>query len=333
MQVAWFTLLFFSICLEGLGRRYLPGVPGFAFYFLKDVVLVAGFFVFPPPRVVKTTLKSLYGGFRDLLAAGVWGGLHCRAVQPRSKTNKLLGLIGFRSYWLWWILAPVTIAGVLQNPRIKRRAINVLLFTTIGLCVLGAIQFASPPTSAVNLFSVVDGEEVYSADIAIVAATGRARVASTFAFTTGFSDFVVLIPALLLSVGLESERKTQRKLALGATLLLAAAVLPMTGSRATVIWGGGVLVVTAWTSGLLFTRVGRRVLIGAVAGAILATTAVPGGVRGRSGSLRRHRGDEHPHSTIARVPAARGARDAIYDIPRPWGSERACSKTLARPSA
>ena len=29
MEAIWFTALFSSICLEGLGRRYLPGVPSF----------------------------------------------------------------------------------------------------------------------------------------------------------------------------------------------------------------------------------------------------------------------------------------------------------------
>ena len=43
MKVAWFVALFSAICLEGLGRKYLPAIPAVAFYFLKDVILVAGY--------------------------------------------------------------------------------------------------------------------------------------------------------------------------------------------------------------------------------------------------------------------------------------------------
>ncbi len=60
------------------------------------------------------------------------------------------------------------------------------------------------------MYSVWNGEEVYSSDVAIVASTGRARVASTFAYVTGFSDFTTLVPALLLSLGLDSPNARVR---------------------------------------------------------------------------------------------------------------------------
>jgi hypothetical protein len=126
----------------------------------------------------------------------------------------------------------------------------------------------------VNLYSVVNDKAIYSADMATVSATGRARVSSTFSFLSGFCAFVVLIPALLLSIGMSAEDRALRKYALIATLL-SAAVLPMSGSRSTVLLGGGVLVLTAWTAGLFFTMIGRRIMIGAVAAAILSTTAFP----------------------------------------------------------
>ena len=42
MQTYWFLALMASICLEGLGRKYLPAVPSIAFYLLKDFVLLFG---------------------------------------------------------------------------------------------------------------------------------------------------------------------------------------------------------------------------------------------------------------------------------------------------
>ena len=112
-----------------------------------------------------------------------------------------------------------------------------------------------------------------------MASTGRARVASTFAFLSGFGDFCLLVPTLLLSIGLEAKEKRLRYAALFATGC-AAAVIPMTGSRASVVLGGLVLIVMAWSSGLFFTRIGRRVLLGGVAAAILAVVAFPEAIFG-----------------------------------------------------
>ena len=38
----WFCVLLFSLCLEGLGRKFLPFIPALFFYFAKDAVLLAG---------------------------------------------------------------------------------------------------------------------------------------------------------------------------------------------------------------------------------------------------------------------------------------------------
>jgi hypothetical protein len=58
----------------------------------------------------------------------------------------------------------------------------------------------------------------------------------------------------------------------------------MSGSRASLLAGILVLGVTAWSAGLFFTKVGRRILIGGVAAAILSVAAFPDayeGVKGR----------------------------------------------------
>src|SRR6185312_10374710 len=180
MQV-WFVLLFSTICLEGLGRRYLPQIPSVAFYFAKDLVLLFGYLRFGPTTNVKNIAGYLYRGF-GLAWVIAFGWTVIELVNPQQK-SVVLGLIGLRAYWLWW-LAPALIATVLQDERNKRRGIQVLLVMATGISLLAMVQFASPPTADVNLYSVVNGEEVY-ADQTTVASTGRARVASTFSFLTG----------------------------------------------------------------------------------------------------------------------------------------------------
>jgi hypothetical protein len=184
-----------------------------------------------------------------------------------------LGLIGLRAYWLWW-LAPPIIATILSNEKNKRKAILVLLFMAAVVSILAALQFASPPDSPLNLYSVVDGEEVSAAQGGVVYQTGRARVSSVFSYISGFVDFTLLVPALLLSIGLDTHDPKLRKYVFIVTSMTAM-VVPMSGSRGSVVMGGGVLLLTVWVAGLFFTRVGRRVVAGGIVGAIVAVVVFP----------------------------------------------------------
>jgi hypothetical protein len=276
MQIYWFATLMASICLEGLGRKYLPEIPSAVLYFFKDAVLVSGIFLIKRPRSVQRSWRMLYRGFGVIwLVTLAWTVVQ---VFNPSHESIPLALIGLRAYWLWWT-APVLVATIMIDPRQRRQAIYLLATLTIGIAILAALQFGSPPDSALNLSSVVDGEAQYAADSAIVGATGRARVSGTFAFLSGFSDFTLLMPALLLSLGLQTQDRKLRLYSLGATLL-AVAVMPMSGSRAGVILGASVLLLTSWSAGLLFTAIGRRIMIGAIAGAILAGVAFPDALLG-----------------------------------------------------
>jgi hypothetical protein len=54
----------------------------------------------------------------------------------------------------------------------------------------------------------------------------------------------------------------------------------MSGSRGAVLLGAAALLLTAWAAGLFFTRMGRRVMIGVLAGAILSATLFPEAIFG-----------------------------------------------------
>jgi hypothetical protein len=276
MELAWFIALVSAICLEGLGRRYLPFIPAGAFYFLKDVVLLTGYLLFRPAPDVGRLVKNLYRGFGLFLAIAI--GWTIAEIFNPEQVAVGLGLVGLRSYWLWWFAPPI-VASALRRGQVRERAIVVLVALALGISALAAVQFSAPADANVNMYSVWNGEEVYSADMAIVASTGRARVASTFAFPSGFSDFAVLVPTLLLSFGLDSKSRRARGAALLGTFVTAS-VVPMTGSRSSVVQGVAVLFITIWASGLFFTRIGRRVLVGAAAAAFLATAAFPDAILG-----------------------------------------------------
>jgi O-antigen ligase len=85
---------------------------------------------------------------------------------------------------------------------------------------------------------------------------------------------------------LEAKQARMRNAAFLGTLVTAA-VLPMSGSRSSVLLGAVVLVIAAWTSGLLFTRIGRRIMIGGALAAVLSVSLFPDafmGVQSRFGN-------------------------------------------------
>jgi hypothetical protein len=275
METWWFISLTSAICLEGLGRKYLPQIPGTVFYFLKDFVLLFGYLRMRPSTTSRAA-RNLYRGFGVVWMAGlIW--TVAELANPEQQSGAL-AVVGMRAYWLWW-LAPAVIARVLLSRRHKERAIYALLVLTVYVAGLAALQFASPANSNLNLYQVQNGEEIHASDMAVVASTGRARVSASFTFVSGFVAFTVLVPTLLLSIGLDSDNPRIRKAALIATAV-SAAVIPMSGSRSSVVLGALVLFIAMWTGGLFFTRMGRRVLLGALAGIVLSVTLFPDAIFG-----------------------------------------------------
>jgi hypothetical protein len=268
MKTFWFATLIATICFEGLGRKFLPGVPSAFFYFLKDAILLIGWFRFRPPAPLRATARYLYRGFQIIwVMSFVWTIVE--TLNP-DHGSSLLAVIGLRAYWLWWIAPPV-IAHVLRGEKDRRQAIYVLFVTGAAVATFAAIQFVSPGDSALSVYAYVDGERI---DQVMIGETGRGRVSSTFAFISGFADFSILIPTLLLSLGLDAKDPKLRRYAFIVTGMTAA-VLPMSGSRLSVLVGGGILLVSVWTAGLFFTRVGRRLFIGGITAVIVSLVAFP----------------------------------------------------------
>ena len=69
----------------------------------------------------------------------------------------------------------------------------------------------------------------------------------------------------------------------------------MAGSRCILLVGGGDSSRSrVWTAGLFFTRIGRRILIGGVAAAVISVVAFPGRDPGRAEPVREPGGDAAP---------------------------------------
>lgn len=273
LRSIWFSLLIAAICLEGLGRRYLPGIPAAVFYFSKDAILIVGLLRFRINRDVKQIFSSLYGRFTPFLKlAALWTLVEM--FNPEQKSFAL-GVIGLRAYWLWWV-APLVVASVLLDPVVRRKVVLLQAAVTMIVALLAMLQFGAPVDDALNTYSIVGGEESLAV---AVSTTGRARVSSTFSYIAGFSDFASLVPVLLLSVGLGEKDRKARLAALIATLF-AAAALPMSGSRGPFLTAIALCTMVVWRAGLIFTAIGRRVILLAVAAGFTLVFAFPEALEG-----------------------------------------------------
>lgn len=273
-SVVWMGALLIAICLEGAGRKFMPGAPSTLFYFLKDAVLLVGLALFGiRPGVLRRAQRAV-SGFAPVLVLA----FAVTAVEAlnASLTSPALAVIGFRSYWLWW-MAPLVIASALRMPEDRARAVTILSALALLVAGVAAIQFSFPPEAAINTYALYEGKEVL--DVATVGATGKARVSSTFSYLSGFVDFAILIPPLLLSLGIgETDRGKRwlRLVAAGATAI----TLPMSGSRGPVLVGAGALVAVAWGAGFLRSQVGRRLILVGILVAGAAAVAVPEATEG-----------------------------------------------------
>lgn len=256
-RTIWFAALVSALCFEGLGRKFIPQVPAWVFYFLKDAVLLVGVVRLGPFAAVANSGRYLYRGFGIFLAAAFSWTL-IETVNP-AHVSGALAVVGLRSYWLWWI-APFVVASALRGKQDREYAVFVLVGATVIVALYAALQFAMP--SSAQTYALYEGEEVVP--IAMVATTGRVRVSSTFGYISGFTDFVVLVPALLLSLGLSaSERRVRIAALIGVATSIV--VMPMTGSRSPVILASATMVLVILGARLRSRVVRRTVVAGAVA--------------------------------------------------------------------
>src|SRR5690242_6887166 len=97
-RVSWFVLLIAAICFEGIARKFLP-IPKASLYFLKDLILVGGA-AFGIRAVVTRTIRRLYG--IALVPAALAVAVVLLQLFNPEQTSLPLGLVGLRSYCLWW---------------------------------------------------------------------------------------------------------------------------------------------------------------------------------------------------------------------------------------
>ena len=150
-------LLLAAICLEGLGRRYLPAIPSAVFYFLKDVVLLVGLIRFRINRDGEETFSVPLRRLRAVSQAGHALDLR-RDHQSRPEVDCRSGC---------WVFAPIGSGGsrrwlspaCLLDPVVRRKVVVLQSAVTMIVAVLAICSSARQSTMPSNTYSIVDGEE------------------------------------------------------------------------------------------------------------------------------------------------------------------------------
>lgn len=276
------TALLASVCLEGLGRKFMPWVPSVLFYFMKDAVLLVGLVRFGLAPNVKRTMRRLMGGFTGVAVAAVFFTV-MQCFNPEH-TSLAMGVVGLRAYWLWF-LAPPVIASALADARDMEHSLRALAVMALVVALFATLQFALPSTDAFNTYALYEGRSMN--DVDIVGTTGRVRVSSTFSYLSGFVIFTEVVPVLLLSLGMELARGLARTLCLVATVATLV-TMPMSGSRGPILVGLASLVMVLKGSGAFGTRQGRRIIAGAALAGVVAVVVAPEAIQGVTDRFQRN---------------------------------------------
>lgn len=266
----WWGLLLASITLEGLGRRFLP-VPGPVLYFAKDAVLLAGLVVLSRHPAVLAAVRRLATFVPVLLAATAFWCIVTLAFPDHP--SLILGVLGMRQYFLWW-LAPVVVASAVIREGDTGRVDGFIAVLALAIAGLAAFQFTQPPTEAINAYAW----QTEPGDVATVSSTGRVRVSSTFSYISGFSNFVSLATPLLLAAGVSARGSRARMCFLAAGAL--AATTPMGGGRAAVLYVAAGAFSVLGMSGTFRSRRGAIGLAGLMLGVGVGLALAPEAAQG-----------------------------------------------------
>jgi hypothetical protein len=164
------------------------------------------------------------------------------------------------------------VSDLFRNADELRRFLQLYCGLALPVALLGVAQFYAPPDSPLNVYahSASAGEEFR---VAVFGEDEYVRVTGTFSYISGYSSYLVVIVALLLPLVTWVQGKFWQSW-LWLTLALAIGNATMTGSRATVLGVGIVLVgfaVINWLTGVPAERAREWVTILALIAAVAAT--------------------------------------------------------------
>jgi len=277
-QVVGLVLALFLIALaEGAVRKWLlPQYSQYLFFLRDPVLLLAYALAFAHRLWPRRSLPLMLAWLA--LASGVVLGLLQAAVGPYNEWRLLLGLYGWRAYFLY--LPLMFLVGQVFAPQDLRRLFTWMLVLMMPTAVLVALQFAADPDAAINV-GIATERALQFRGLGLTAE--RTRPMGPFASVAGQQQFVASSFAVLLAWFIAPSAVA--KPALAFRLVAAAALatcVAFSGSRGTVLQCAlslvvAVLLVVAARTGALRLRALLVPLVLALSAVLLYPLLFPSG--------------------------------------------------------
>jgi len=218
-----------SALLEGAIRKWMLPQGQEAVYFLKDVFLAGAYVRFFFYRDAWTSSIRINAPTTLLLV--VAGLVGISALNPNIG-SPVLALFGVKLY-LYYVPLLYIVPYLFKNEEDLKNSLSWLLIIALLICLLGAVQYAAPPSSFINTYArehtLGDGG---GTNIAV--AGERARITGTFSYITGFAVFLTVFTGFSLSLILAGTARF-KKINMFVILPLLAGCGLMSGSRGAVI--------------------------------------------------------------------------------------------------
>jgi hypothetical protein len=213
------------LVVEGAIRKWLLPDAQELVYFGKDILLVGVYLGFLNDPIRRRLPIKVPPVLQAALLAGVSIGA-LQVVNP-ALPNLLVGLLGFKSYFLYVPLLWVVPAAFSTDRELAVFLRSyVLLAIPVGL--LATAQFLSPADNPLNTYARAGAQGGYAVSFGT---SPQVRVTGTFSYITGYSSYVLTVTILALAILAATRWRYRGNLRVFAALGLTLLGMLMTGSR------------------------------------------------------------------------------------------------------
>ena len=214
------------VVFEGALRKWVFPQANEVIYFLKDLVLAGAYlkyYVFSPDEKKYSSKSNIIKPLILIVA----GWCFFQAFNP-SLGSPIIGLFGIKNY-LFYIPLIWLLSNLFQSEEELYKFLRSYLLLIIPVGILGIVQFFSPASSLINVYSNQGMDIVTFGGTAAVV-----RITGTFPYLSGYSIYLMVCFGLLVPM-ISVNQPFGWRLVLIVEILLVTVNSLMTGSRVTVI--------------------------------------------------------------------------------------------------
>jgi O-antigen ligase len=229
-----FTVMILMV-FEGALRKWL--LPQFEtqIYLLKDALVLVAFFGFMSTSRPVGSHERMMQALKLLIIINVF--MCFLQLSNPASPSFLVAIIGVKNYVLYMLVAFMVPYAFSSGEDLERK-LKIFMFLMIPVCVLGLVQFFSPPDSFINVYVKRGDEEQF---VSRVGEGGQfVRATGTFSYIGGYSTFIFTMFFFSLAFIIGS-RKNLAQLAIPLALLIGASMSMFTTGSRTVVFGIGLL--------------------------------------------------------------------------------------------